>query len=39
MNMLLKVLNPGHIDPILKIAIPLLILNDVVGPDMEALET
>lgn len=39
MNMLLKVLNPGHINPILKIAIPLLILNDVVGPDMEALET
>ena len=39
MNMLLKVLNPSHIDPILKIAVPLLILNDVVSADVEALET
>lgn len=39
MNMLLKVLNSGHIDPILKIAIPLLILNDVVSADVEALKT
>lgn len=38
-NMLLKVLDPGHVDAVLEVAIPLLILDDVVCADVEALES